>query len=353
MYTSCPWSWSRLELTAKSITHHHRPYHEFLDNYHFLVEKEVTPTGEIPPDMLDRLHHYIVHTDNLRVAWDYLANHGGQAPGRNGHRYQDYSSNETWGLLRQISQALKSGTYRPGPERVVEIPKSSGVGTRTLRLLNIEDRVVQRSILQILQPLYEPTFSRLSFGYRPRLDRRHALATAERLTQDRGLEVWIVDDIANCFDHIPCSRLLQVLSRRLPADVLELVGRTCTAGRKQGVRQGAPLSPWLVNVYLDHFLDQPWHRTHPDAPLLRTADDVLVLSSSRDQAEGLYDDLSRRLRSVRRPPEGPTGRGDSRTRSWGHGKLAGLPGHCDAHWPRYGTCGAVVEQTRTGLCDGT
>ncbi|MHB8971915.1 MAG: hypothetical protein ACYC3X_25020 [Pirellulaceae bacterium] len=74
------------------------------------------------------------------------------------------------------------------------------------------DRMVQRSILQILQPLYEPMFSRLSFGYRPRLDRRHALATAERLTQDRGLKVWIVDDIADCFDHIPCGRLLQVLS---------------------------------------------------------------------------------------------------------------------------------------------
>ncbi|MHB8971916.1 MAG: reverse transcriptase domain-containing protein [Pirellulaceae bacterium] len=84
---------------------------------------------------------------------------------------------------------------------------------------------------------------------------------------------------------------------------MELVGRTCTAGRKQGVRQGAPLSPWLVNVYLDHFLDQPWHRAHPDAPLLRTADDVLVLSSSRDQAEGLYD-VSRRLRSAGVPLKG-------------------------------------------------
>ena len=139
-----------------------------------------------------------------------------------------------------FGRAIKAGTYRAGPTKTVKIAKSSGSGTRTLRLANIEDRVVQRAVLQILQPWVDPTFDEYSFGYRPHRDRRHALATAELLTHQRNLTTWLVDDIANCFDQIPRSRLFQTLARRWPENIVELVERTCDPHTKRGVTQGAP-----------------------------------------------------------------------------------------------------------------
>lgn len=304
MYASYRSYSARHAPTAASVTYHDKPHQTFLGRYHELIVREVKPGVPLPAAIRQQLFHYITHPNNLRLAWDYLAQQGGQAPGPNGHRYGEYGSNDVWQLLRALSAALQSGHYRPGPERTVQIPKLSGHGERTLHLANIEDRVVQRAMLQILQPLLDPTFSELSFGYRPGRDRRHALARAQQLAIGQGLWNWIVDDIRDCYDHIPCGRLIQILSRRLPDDVLQLLQLVACGDRKRGVRQGAPLSALLVNVYLDHFLDRPWQRKHPDAPLLRTADDILVLAASPEQAAELYDELTGLLRRAGLPLKG-------------------------------------------------
>ncbi len=239
------------------------------------------------------------NTRNLRSAWDTLSQGGGHAPGPNGNTYSDFSNQEVWELLRATRRHIKAGTYRRGPEKKVSIPKSSGRGTRTLHLTDIEDRVVDRAILQIIQPLFDPMFDDCSFGFRPRLDRQHALAAAERLTLQQGRTIWIVDDIKDCFDQVPRSRLYDVLARRLPENVMELIRLVTKAKQKRGLRQGSPLSPFLVNVFLDHFLDRPWRKSHLDgASLLRTADDMLVLARPGDDTEVLYRDLATRLRSV-------------------------------------------------------
>src|SRR5207245_1394730 len=86
---------------------------------------------QLPPRIAD--------AGTMRLAWDYLARRGGQAPGRNGHRYGDYASAEVWDLCRALATAVRDGTYRPGPERIKRIEKASGTGTRPIVLLNIED----------------------------------------------------------------------------------------------------------------------------------------------------------------------------------------------------------------------
>ena len=75
----------------------------------------------------------------------------------------------------KLGKALRDGTYRPGPDRKRKVPKNTGSGYRTIRLQNIVDRVVARAVLQIIQPLVDPTFDKNSFGFRPGKDRRHAL----------------------------------------------------------------------------------------------------------------------------------------------------------------------------------
>ena len=157
--------------------------------------------------------------------------------------------------------------------------------------MNIEDRVVQRAIKQIVEPLLDPWFSDNSYGYRPRRDRRHALACAEALTLSEGRSVWLVEDIENAFDQVPRGRLLDVLRRTLPANVVELIQLVVDGRGKRGIPQGSPLSPLMLNVYLDHFVDRPWQKRFPNLPLLRTADDVLVLCRSKDEALEAYEQL--------------------------------------------------------------
>jgi RNA-directed DNA polymerase len=239
VYTSLRRNWQPPERTPASLFSHDQESRAFLDDYHQVVRKEVdTDTDQIPANIKDQLWSCIADARNLRAAWDTLSRHGGQAPGPNGDTYADFSDSEAWDLLRSTSQAVKVGTYRPGPTKKVPVPKSSGRGTRTLQLANIQDRVVDRAILQIIQPLYEPRFDDRSYGFRPRRDRRHALAAAERITIDEGRTVWLVDDIKDCFDHIPRGRLYQVLEQRLPAAVMTLIKTMCESKHKQGLRLG-------------------------------------------------------------------------------------------------------------------
>jgi CRISPR-associated protein Cas1 len=233
-----------------------------------------------------------VDSRNLKCAIDYLATESGTAPGPNGLKFEDLDQSERWQLARVIGQALAKGEYRPGPELKVEIPKTSGHGTRTLRIQNIEDRVVQRSIVQVIQPFLEPTFARTSFGYRPGLGREHALALASHYAETGDRWVWVLDDIRDAFNHLPHNRLLQILKQRLPNTNLVALVSTAIANREnRGLRQGGSLSPLLLNVYLDQVLDRPWAKSRPDIPLIRYADDLLALTRDPDQAADAHTHL--------------------------------------------------------------
>jgi len=229
----------------------------------------------------------------LRLAWDTLAARG-QAPGSDGCRYSDFDEPGVWDLLRDLSRSVRDGSYERGPVRRIRIPKdrsNPAAGTRKLTLLNIADRVLQRAIVETVQPLLESLFSARSLGFRPGKNRYTALAAAERITVGEGRDIWVTEDIRNAFDNIPIGRLVDVLTARIRSDTLvELIKRSCAAG-KRGVLQGGPLSPLLLNLYLHHFLDSEWQRACPDTPLLRYADDLLILCKSREEAEGRWQDL--------------------------------------------------------------
>ena len=118
-------------------------------------------------DILAFLFPRIYDIRTLRLSWDSSRAKGGDAPGPDGRSYADYTRQESWQLLAELSDAIVAGTYRPGPDRPVPIPKSSGNGTRTLLLPNVADRVVQHAALRILQPLVDLSLDPLSFA-RPR-----------------------------------------------------------------------------------------------------------------------------------------------------------------------------------------
>lgn len=236
----------------------------------------------------------------LRAAWDRLAARG-QAPGPDGLRYSDVDESGVWELLRELSRSVRDGSYVRGPVRRIRIPKDRsnlGTGYRKLTLLNIADRVLQRAIVESIQPILEPLFTDRSLGFRPGKNRYDALAAAERITLSEGRDIWVTEDIRNAFDNVPIGRLLGVLRGRVPnRDLINLIRRSCAAGKRR-VLQGAPLSPLMLNLYLHHFLDSVWQRDHSGTTLLRYADDLLILCKSREEASDRWKDLHRILESA-------------------------------------------------------
>ena len=244
---------------------------------------------------------------NLRCAIDYLDAHGGPAPGPDGQRLADLDDRGRWELARAVRDQIRSGRYRPGPHRSVRIPKGPGRGDRNLQIQDVRDRVVQRAIVQIVQPLLDPSFSDNSYGYRPKRGREQALAHAAALAERDDLWVWVAEDVRDAFDQVPLNRLLDVLATRIPArDFLRLVWAVISGKGHRGLRQGGSLSPLLLNLYLDHVLDRPWAKAHPKWPLIRVADDLLILTPNRAEAREAREALERLLRPAGMPLKGTT-----------------------------------------------
>lgn len=269
---------------------------DFLVRYRAAVATKASEGIDALKEFYADIVALVADTRDLRAAWDYLARYGGDSPGPDNWRYADFDDREVWSVLRLLSRQLLCGDYAPGPERALKISKGPGRGMRTLRLQNILDRVVGRAIVQIWQPLLEPTFHLLSFGGRPALNRWHALAHAMRLASLYPCAAWITADIKNAFDSVPLGRLLDVVRSRFASpNLTTMISRVISNSANRGLRQGSPLSPLLMNLYLDHVLDKPWQREHPDCPLIRYVDDLLIICPQSQDPTNVHGELVRRL----------------------------------------------------------
>ena len=264
------------------------------------VQRGGTKSTEILPFLLGR----IADTRNLGAAFDHLQAHGGDCPGPDGRTYSDYTKAEKWDVVRMLSNTILDGRYRLGPERLVDIPKSSG---RAPELSRAERPGPRRTTGRPanLQPWLDPTFDRHSFGGRPQRGATHALAYANVLTKYEGRGIWVCDDIKDAFGRVPHNRLLDVVRKRLSVSTLvDFIEILLQNGRRHGLRQGASLSSLLLNVYLDHVLDRPWRRQYPDFPLIRYVDDVVILCRPENDVVALYGDLKQKLVAAGVPLKG-------------------------------------------------
>jgi len=244
-------------------------------------------------DLLER----VLSRPNLQAALKRVRQNKG-SPGIDGMSVEDLPDylRENWVVLRE---QLLAGSYQPRAVRRHEIPKSGG-GVRELGIPTVLDRFIQQALLQVLQPLIDPSFSRYSYGFRPGRRAHDAVRAAQAYMQ--GGRRWVVDvDLEKFFDRVNHDVLMSRLAVRI-ADrrVLGLIRRYLEAGvmahgavmeRHEGTPQGGPLSPLLANVLLDEVDQELGRRGHA---FVRYADDCNVYVRSRRAGERVME-LLRRL----------------------------------------------------------
>lgn len=230
------------------------------------------------------------------------------APGVDGQSGEEYFANLEENLQSLLARA-RSMTYRAPPVRGVEIPKGDGK-TRPLGIPTFEDRVFQRAVVMLLEPLYEPVFHPDSYGFRPRRSAHQALeALHEQLMSMHG--GWVLEvDVQKFFDTLDHDHLVAILQQKVQDErLIRLIRKWLKAGvmkdgalqrRESGTPQGGVISPLLANVYLDFVLDR-WfeeevrHRLEGAARLIRYADDFVIVFEQGVDARRVMEVLPKRF----------------------------------------------------------
>ncbi|XJZ26643.1 group II intron reverse transcriptase/maturase [Bacillota bacterium Lsc_1132] len=230
----------------------------------------------------------VVSNENvLRAAERVVKNKGSHGVDGMDVKYLQTHLHKNW---RQIRQELLEGTYQPQPVRRVEIPKPGG-GKRKLGIPTVTDRFIQQAIAQVLTSIYDPTFSKRSFGFRPGKRAHDAVKLAQSYIEE-GYR-WVVDmDLEKFFDKVNHDRLMTTLSQKIKEpNLLRLIRRYLQAGvmeqglvspNTEGTPQGGPLSPLLSNIVLDELDKELEKRGHK---FVRYADDCNIYVRSRRAGE--------------------------------------------------------------------
>ena len=246
----------------------------------------------------DPLMEKIVDTASMERAWKNVRRNAG-APGPDGISVDEFPEwlRPRWPTIRQ---QLLDGTYRPAAARRKSIPKPDG-GERQLGIPNVLDRLIQQAILQILTPIFDPSFSESSFGFRPKRSAHGAIKQIQRTIRE-GYRHCVDMDLSKFFDRVQHDVLLVRVARKVhDKRLLKLIGRYLRAGimvegivqpSPEGTMQGGPLSPLLANILLDDFdkeLEQRGLR------FVRYADDFMVFVRTPAAAQRVFISVERYL----------------------------------------------------------
>lgn len=255
---------------------------------------------------LTALMHHVYDVEQLREGYHGVKHDA--APGIDGESWKSYGENLEVNLL-DLSDRLKRGAYRARPVKRVYIPKTDG-RKRPIGIPALEDKIVQRAVVQVLNAVWEQEFLGFSYGFRPERS-PHAALDALYVGIMRRKVSWVLDaDIRSFFDNLRHEWLERFIEHRV-ADrrVLHLIQKWLKAGVLEeqkrihsdlGTVQGGSISPLLANIYLHYAFDlwvQRWRTTQAKGEVIvvRFADDFVLGFQHRHEAERFAADLRERM----------------------------------------------------------
>jgi group II intron reverse transcriptase/maturase len=252
------------------------------------------------------LWHHVYQVDRLREAYLGLKRHA--APGEDQVTWQEYGQ-DLEANLRRLGERLAGGAYRATPVRRIYIPKADG-RKRPIGIPVLEDKIVQRATVQVLNAVYESDFLGFSYGFRPGRSQHNALDALTVAIQRKRVNYVLDADIRSFFDTLDHECLIRIIEHRI-ADprVIRHVRKWLNAGvleqgqwqeQEEGVPQGGSVSPLLANIYLHHVLDlwtQQWRRRQArgDMCIVRYADDFVVGFQNLSEARRYQAELKERF----------------------------------------------------------
>jgi RNA-directed DNA polymerase len=260
----------------------------------------IHPTSgkEEPVNDTTRLMEQLVERQNLLDAYRRVVGNKGSC-GIDGVKTEELQKylQENW---QRIKEKLLEGTYQPQAVRRVEIPKPNG-GMRKLGIPTVIDRLIQQALNQILTPIFEPTFSKYSYGFRPGRNAQQAVLQAKEYIKEG--KRWVVDmDLEKFFDKVNHDILMERIRRKIKDHrVLNLIRRYLKAGimedgviiaNEEGTPQGGPLSPLLSNIILTDLDNELERRGHN---FCRYADDSNIYVKSEAAGKRVLESITRFL----------------------------------------------------------
>ncbi|MFI0460175.1 MAG: group II intron reverse transcriptase/maturase [Candidatus Thiodiazotropha endolucinida] len=269
-------------------------------------QRRIASIAEKHPD--EALHCLAHHIDLHWLYMAYLATRKDGAIGIDGMRAEEYEANLKENLESLLNR-LKSGQYRAPAVRRVHIPKGNGQ-TRPLGIPTFEDKVLQRAVLMLIEPIFERDFYDFSYGFRAGKGCHKAMKHLRDgiMKMEGG---WIIDlDIKGCFDNIDHAKLRDVYKQRVCDGVItRILGKWLKAGIMEegqisynikGTPQGGVVSPLLCNIFLNEVLDE-WFvkdvqsRMEGRSFMVRYADDAVMVFEKKRDAKRVLEALSRRM----------------------------------------------------------
>ena len=325
----------------------------------FTKQQRIAELAKRSPKMGLTSLAYRMDIEWLRVAFRRTRKDG--AVGVDEQTWHQYAANLETNLQSLLDRA-KSGTYRAPPVRRTYIPKPGSRGeTRPIGIPTLEDKLLPRAVVMLLEPVYEQDFLDCSYGFRPNRSAHQALEDLWRWSMDHAVG-WVVEvDIRKCFDTLDHAHLREFLQLRVRDGVLKrLIGKWLKAGVMEdgnlwypeaGSPQGGVISPLLANIFLHYVLDvwfaeEVLPRLRGRAHLIRYADDFVILFTHEEDARRVLEVLPQRfgkygltlhpektrLIPFRRPPHKPAGPGNDRRTEPGTFDLLGFTHYWGRSW---------------------